>query len=53
MEVLAAVAQGEAPGYKIRDENKLRAVAGEYGIETEGKDTLAVAAELADAMMED
>ncbi len=53
VEVLAAVAEGRAPGYRIRDENKLKAVAAEYGLETEGKDTLALAGELADAMMED
>jgi len=53
VEVLASVAKGEALGYKIRDENKLIQVAGEYGIETEGKDLLTVAGELADAMMED
>ncbi len=53
VEVLAAVAEGKAPGYKIRDENKLRAVAAEYGLETEGKETLVLAGELADAMMED
>jgi len=53
VEVLAAVAAGKAPGYSIRDEEKLKKVAAEYGVETEGKDTLAIAAEVADAMMED
>jgi anaerobic carbon-monoxide dehydrogenase catalytic subunit len=53
VEVLAAVAKGEAPGYKIRDEEKLKRLAGEYGIAAEGKDSLLLAAELADAMMED
>ncbi|HSL60868.1 MAG TPA: carbon monoxide dehydrogenase, partial [Desulfotignum sp.] len=53
VEVLQAVSKGEAPGYKIRSEEKLRRVAGEYGLATDGKDTLAVAGELADAMMED
>jgi carbon-monoxide dehydrogenase catalytic subunit len=53
VEVLEAVSKGEAPGYKIRSEEKLRRVAGEYGIQTEGKDVLTVAGELADAMMED
>lgn len=51
--VLQAVSRGEAPGYKIRSEEKLIRVAGEYGIQTDGKDPLAVAGELADAMMED
>ncbi|MDT8378758.1 MAG: anaerobic carbon-monoxide dehydrogenase catalytic subunit [Desulfotignum sp.] len=53
VEVLKAVSKGEAPGYQIRSEEKLTRVAGEYGLKTDGKDTLAVAGELADAMMED
>jgi carbon-monoxide dehydrogenase catalytic subunit len=53
VEVLQAVSKGEAPGYKIRSEDKLMRVAGEYGVKTDGKDTLTVAGELADAMMED
>ncbi|MEX1298188.1 MAG: anaerobic carbon-monoxide dehydrogenase catalytic subunit, partial [Desulfotignum sp.] len=53
VEVLKAVSRGEAPGYQIRSEDKLMRVAGEYGIKTDGKDTLTVAGELADAMMED
>jgi carbon-monoxide dehydrogenase catalytic subunit len=53
VEVLEAVSKGEAPGYKIRSEDKLMRVAGEYGIQTDGKDVLTVAGELADAMMED
>mgnify|MGYP001060963148 CR=1 FL=1 len=53
VEVLQAVSKGEAPGYKIRSEEKLMRVAGEYGVKTDGKDALTVAGELADAMMED
>jgi len=53
VEVLAAVAKGDAPGYKIRDTEKLQHVAGEYGIATDDKDALTLAGELADAMMED
>jgi anaerobic carbon-monoxide dehydrogenase catalytic subunit len=53
VEVLAAVAEGKAPGYKIRDEEKLKRLAAEYGIAVEGKETLKIAGELADAMMED
>jgi anaerobic carbon-monoxide dehydrogenase catalytic subunit len=53
VEVLAAVADGTALGYKIRDEQKLKKVTAEYGITTDGKDALAIAGELADAMMED
>jgi carbon-monoxide dehydrogenase catalytic subunit len=53
VEVLKAVSKGGAPGYKIRSEEKLIRVAGEYGLKTDGKDPLAIAGELADAMMED
>ncbi len=53
VEVLAAVAQGAAPGYKIRDEAKLKRLAAEYGVETKDRPTLAVAGDLAQAMMED
>ncbi|MEW6358723.1 MAG: anaerobic carbon-monoxide dehydrogenase catalytic subunit [Planctomycetota bacterium] len=34
---LIAVAKGEAKGYEVKDEEKLRRVAGYFGIETEGK----------------
>jgi len=53
VEILGKVASGEAQGYTITEPDKLRAVAAEYGLETEGKDDLAVAGELADAMMDD
>jgi len=53
IEVLAGVAAGTAPGYKIREVEKLKRVAAEYGVETDSKDLLAIAAELAQAMMED
>lgn len=53
VEVLAEVAEGKAPGYSIKAPGKLKAVAAEYGIETEGKDDLKIAGELADAMQED
>ena len=53
VEVLAQVAKGEAPGYRIRDEAKLNKLAAEYGVTTDGKSALTVAGELADAMMED
>ncbi len=53
VEVLADVAAGKAPGYSIKDPDKLRRVAAEYGIDGQGKDELALAAELAQAMMED
>ena len=53
VEVLAGVADGSAIGYKIRDEAKLKRLATEYGIVVDGKETLALAGELAQAMMED
>jgi carbon-monoxide dehydrogenase catalytic subunit len=53
VEVLAEVGAGKGSGYQIRDEAKLRAVAAEYGIETENKEAAAIAGELADAMQED
>jgi carbon-monoxide dehydrogenase catalytic subunit len=53
VDVLAAVAEGKAPGYIIRDTEKLMRVAAEYGVETAGKDVSAVAGELAGAMQED
>lgn len=53
VEVLAGVADGTARGYKIREEAKLKKLAAEYGITTDGKDVLVLAGELAQAMMED
>ena len=53
VEVLAQVAEGKAPGYSIKEPGKLKAVAAEYGLETDGKDDLQIAGELADAMQED
>jgi anaerobic carbon-monoxide dehydrogenase catalytic subunit len=53
VEVLASVARGEAPGYKIREEGKLKQLAVEYGLAVEDKTALQIAGELADAMMED
>ena len=53
VEVLANVAKGQAPGYAIRDPEKLKKVAAEYGVETQGKDILVIAGELAYAMQED
>ncbi len=53
VEVLEGVSEGTAHGYQIRNVEKLQRVAAEYGIETEGKDPLPLAGELARAMMED
>ena len=53
VEVLQGVSEGAAPGYQIRDVDKLKLVATEYGIEVEDKEPLPLAGELAQAMMED
>jgi carbon-monoxide dehydrogenase catalytic subunit len=53
VEVLSKVAQGDDCGYSIKSPEKLRGVAAEYGIAVDGKDDLAVAAELVDAMQGD
>lgn len=43
IEVLEAIVEGETDDYKVVDEAKLRAIAAEVGIETEGRDIMAVA----------
>lgn len=53
VEVLKSVAEGKAPGYRITNEEKLRRVANELGIPTDGVDTLEVAKKLAEAFEED
>lgn len=53
VDVLDEVARGNAAGYQIRDEEKLKRVAAEYGIASDGKDILKIAGELAFAMQED
>lgn len=53
VEVLANVGEGHAPGYGVADEDKLKRVAAEYGIDTDNKSVNAIAGELAYAMQED
>ncbi len=53
IEVLEAVALNQAPDYCIKDEEKLRRIAAELGIEVENKDTLVVAKELAELFFSD
>ena len=50
---LYAAAKGEAPGYQIKDEAKLQALAAEFGITTEGRSKEEIAADLARAAMEE
>lgn len=53
LEVFAELAEGETSGYEIRDPDKLRALAEEWGLGTEGRETFEIAQDLAAAMMED
>ncbi len=43
---LIAIGHGEAPGYEIKDERKLAKFAGYMGVETKGRSTLELAAEV-------
>ena len=53
LEVFAELAEGKTSGYEIRDPDKLRALAEEWGLATEGRETFEIAQDLAAAMMED
>jgi anaerobic carbon-monoxide dehydrogenase catalytic subunit len=53
LEVFAATADEETTGYEIRDEAKLRALADELGVTTDGRSDQEIAHDVADAMMED
>lgn len=50
LEVFAATARGEASGYRIADEAKLRRVASELGLATEGRSTSDIAVSLAEEL---
>jgi len=50
---LLAVARDEVSGYQVRDEAKLRAVAGYLGIDNTGKDVRAITEKVALALLED
>jgi carbon-monoxide dehydrogenase catalytic subunit len=45
-EIFLATAKGQIPGYQIKDEQKLLALALDFGIEIEGKDTTTIAIEV-------
>jgi len=47
---LLLTAEGKGGGYEIKDEEKLKALAGEYGIETEGRSKEQIALDLARAV---
>ena len=53
VEVLLKTAEGEAQGYRITDTEKLKLVAAEYGIATEGRDNQDIARELAIGILEE
>jgi anaerobic carbon-monoxide dehydrogenase catalytic subunit len=53
VEVLHKIGQGRAPGYEIKDPEKMKRLALEYGVPTNNRDTAAIALDLAEAMMED
>lgn len=53
LEVFDAVAHGEASGYEIADEAKLRRLAAELGVDVDGRDTLDVAKDVADVLFGD
>jgi carbon-monoxide dehydrogenase catalytic subunit len=53
VEVLGEVAHGRAPGYQIRDVEKLKRLAGEFGVAADGKSPEQIAGELSDLMSEE
>ncbi len=53
VEVLEGTAENRAPGYEIKDVEKLHKVAKEYGISTENRQPPEIASDLASAMKED
>jgi len=53
VEVLHLTAQGKASGYQIKDEEKLKRVAGEYGVFVDGRAKEEIAKELAEKAMEE
>jgi carbon-monoxide dehydrogenase catalytic subunit len=50
---LEATGRGEAQGYSIKDEDKLRSLAAEFGISTEGRSKEEIAVDLAHQAMEE
>ncbi|MBE3585830.1 MAG: anaerobic carbon-monoxide dehydrogenase catalytic subunit, partial [Thermoanaerobacter sp.] len=50
---LLECAEGHAPDYEVKDSDKLRRIAKRIGIETEGKDNMTLAKEVAEAALAD
>ncbi|MCU0574247.1 MAG: anaerobic carbon-monoxide dehydrogenase catalytic subunit [Syntrophobacteraceae bacterium] len=53
VEVLGEVAHGRAPGYQIRDVEKLKRLAAEFGVAVDGKSPEQIAGELSNVMSEE
>jgi anaerobic carbon-monoxide dehydrogenase catalytic subunit len=53
VETLLAVGKGQTENYRVKDEAKLKRIAGEIGLETDGKSTQTLARELAEALIQD
>ena len=53
LETFRSLAHGETTGYQIADEDKLRRLAEEVGVATEGRSAEDVGADLADVLLED
>jgi carbon-monoxide dehydrogenase catalytic subunit len=53
LEVLHHIGSGATTAYQISDEDKLKRLAGEFGVEIKGKNARAIAKELAWTMMEE
>jgi carbon-monoxide dehydrogenase catalytic subunit len=53
IEVLEAIVEGETTDYKITDEQKMRRISAELGIEVDGRSTLDVARDLIDVCFAD
>lgn len=51
--LLLEIAEGKAPGYRIREEGKLLALAGKLGVPVDGRPVSAVAADVARKALED
>ena len=51
--LLLEIAEGKAPGYRIREEGKLLALAGKLGVPVDGRPVNAVAADVARKALED